>query len=69
MIVATLNLRLQSVKAMQRYLTEDLRIDFDVLRNLDEKIVYQCAKVGKKKMELNLLAKLLKNIQYAQHNI
>jgi len=55
MIVATPNLRLQSVKAMQNYLTEDLRIDFDVLKTLDKEIVKQCIEVGKKKGELNLL--------------
>jgi len=55
MIVATPNLRLQSVKAMQSYLTEDLRIDFDVLKTLDKDIVNQCIDNGKKKGELRLL--------------
>ncbi|MDR2147080.1 MAG: hypothetical protein LBE91_11535, partial [Tannerella sp.] len=55
MIVSTPNLRLQSIKAMQKYLTEDLRIDFEVLKTLDKNIVNQCIKVGKKKGELKLL--------------
>jgi len=58
MIVATPNLRLQSVKAMQNYLTEDLRIDSDVLKTLDKSIVEQCVEVGKKKGELIQLKRL-----------
>ena len=61
MIVATPNLRLQSVKAMQNYLIEDLRIDFEVLETLDKEIVRQCVEVGKKKGELNLLLKFIDN--------
>jgi hypothetical protein len=61
MIVATPNLRLQSVKAMQNYLTEDLRIDFEDLKTLDKDIVKQCVEVGRKKGELELLLKLLLN--------
>jgi len=59
MIVATPNLRLQSVKAMQNYLTEDLRIDVEELRKLDRKIVRECVEVGKKKNELRLLLDVL----------
>jgi hypothetical protein len=59
MIVATPNLRLQSVKAMQNYLTENLRIDFEVLKMLDKDIVRQCVEVGKNKGELGELLKLL----------
>ena len=55
MVVATPNLRLQSVKAMQSYLTEDLRIDADALKTLDKSIVNQCIELGKKKNELRLL--------------
>jgi hypothetical protein len=59
MIVATPNLRLQSVKAMQNYLTEDLRIDFADLMELDKNIVSQCIETGKKKAELRWILKLL----------
>ena len=59
MIVATPNLRLQSVKAIQNYLTEDLRIDFDVLKSLDKNIIAQCVEVGKKKVELTQLLKFI----------
>ena len=61
MIIATPNLRLQSVKAMQNYLEEDLRIDFDVVKEFDKNIVIQCIEVGKKKIELLNLLK-----EYAQ---
>ena len=61
MMVATPNLRLQSVKAMRNYLTKDLRIDFDTLNTLDEDIVNQCIEAGKKRMELKLLLKFIKN--------
>ena len=64
MIVATPNLRLQSVKAMQNYLIEDLRIDFDVLKTFDKDIVRQCIEVGKKKAELELLLKLLSEFNF-----
>ena len=59
MIVATPNLRLQSVKAMQSYLMDDLRVDFDVLKKLDKNIVRECVEVGKKKNELKFLLNFL----------
>jgi predicted transcriptional regulator of viral defense system len=55
LIVATPNLRLQSVKAMQTYLEEDLRIDFSILQNIDTEIIRQCIETGKKKGELTIL--------------
>lgn len=61
MIVVTPNLRLQSVKAMQNYLTENLRIDFDVIMELDKNVVSQCIEAGKKKTELRYLESLLNN--------
>ena len=59
MIVCTPNLRLQSVKAMQNYLEEDLRIDFSVFQNIDLEIVKQCIEFGKKKNELKLFLNFL----------
>jgi predicted transcriptional regulator of viral defense system len=58
MIVATPNLRLQSAKAMQNYLKEDLRVDVEALKTLDRDIVRQCVEAGKKKAELRLLLKI-----------
>ena len=59
MIVTTPNLRLQSVRAMQSYLTENLRIDFDAFKTLDKDLARQCIETGKKKTELELLLKIL----------
>jgi len=59
MIVVTPNLRLQSVKAMENYLIEDLRMDFDVLRTLNTDIVKRCMEVGKKKTALRFLLRFL----------
>lgn len=59
MIVQTAGLRLQSAKAMQLYLEEDLRIDLSVIDNYNVEIVKECIAIGKKKRELTLLYKLL----------
>jgi hypothetical protein len=59
MIATTRNLRLQSVKAMQTYLEDDLRIDFSVLETYNTDIVRQCIDTGKKKTELTQLLKFL----------
>ena len=61
MIAATPYLRLQSVRAMQDYLTEDLRIDFELAKKMDKTIVCQCIETGKKKTELKQLLKFLEN--------
>jgi uncharacterized protein YifN (PemK superfamily) len=59
MIVTTSNLRLQSVRAMQTYLLEDLRIDPSNLQNTDTEMIEKCVETGKKKGELRLLLRLL----------
>ncbi|MDP3642904.1 MAG: hypothetical protein Q8S54_06895, partial [Bacteroidota bacterium] len=59
MIMATSGLRLQSVKAMQIYLEEDLRIDFSSNAAFDSQIIRQCMDAGRKKTELTQLYKLL----------
>ena len=60
LILTTPNLRLQSVKAMQNYLIEDLRIDSDILKTLDRNIVRQCVEVGKKKNELKIIDEIIR---------
>jgi hypothetical protein len=60
MIVSTARLRLQSVKALQQYLEEDLRIDFSGIDKFDADIVKQCIDTGVKKTELTQLYKFLK---------
>lgn len=59
MIIATPALRLQSVKAMQIYLEENLRIDFSAIETYDTEIIRQCMATGRKKIELTQLCKLL----------
>lgn len=59
MIVETKGLKLQSIKAMQNYLEEDLRIDLSIIEHYDIDIIKQCMEVGRKKRELTLLYKLL----------
>ena len=61
MIVATPNLRLQSVKAIRFFLEEDLRIDFTELQNIDTEIIRQCIEAGRKKSELKWLLNFVDN--------
>jgi uncharacterized protein YifN (PemK superfamily) len=58
LIVTTARLRLQSVKAIQIYLEEDLRLDFS-LNDFDTEIVRQCIDAGRNKIELRNLLKFL----------
>jgi predicted transcriptional regulator of viral defense system len=62
LILATPNLRIQSVKAMQAYLEDDLRIDFSVFQNIDLDIVRQCIEIGRKKGELRMLLKVFSEL-------
>ena len=59
MIVETKGLKLQSIKAIQNYLEEDLRVDLSIIEHYDFDIIYQCMELGSKKRELTLLYKLL----------
>jgi predicted transcriptional regulator of viral defense system len=65
LILATPNLRLQSVKAMQAYLEEDLRIDFAAVEKFDLDIIRQCIEAGRKKGELELLLSFRETIAIA----
>ena len=66
-ILATPNLRLQSVKAMQIYLEEDLRVDFSGIQNINTEIIKQCLEIGKKKMELKMLNEFFRKYHF-RHN-
>jgi hypothetical protein len=66
LILATPNLRLQSVKAMQAYLEEDLRIDFLAVQDVDLDIIRQCIEVGRKKGELSDLLKIFDNFDFCR---
>jgi predicted transcriptional regulator of viral defense system len=60
LIVASSRNRIQSVKAMQIYLEEDMRIDLSAIENFNLEIIRLCIASGKKKIELSQLYKLLK---------
>ena len=61
LILTTSKLRIQSEKAMLSYLSKDLRIDFssNPFQNLE--IIENCIDKGRKKRELIILHKVLKN--------
>jgi hypothetical protein len=61
LILQTNNLRLQSVKAMNEYLEENLRFEMSALTSFNINIVEECIKFGRKKTELSQLLKLLSN--------
>ena len=61
LILYTNHLRLQSVKAMNEYLEEDLRFETSALNSFRLDIVEECRKYGRKKTELTQLLKLLSN--------
>ncbi len=50
----------QSVKSLATYLEEDIRIDMDLLQELDTDIIAACAAVGSKTQTLNNLIKIIK---------
>ncbi|MCL2390681.1 MAG: hypothetical protein FWD54_03000 [Endomicrobia bacterium] len=61
MLISSRNLRLQSVKAMKRYLIEDLRIDMSAVDNWDADLVREIVKTGHKKTELTQFIKAIEN--------
>ncbi|MDR1199834.1 MAG: hypothetical protein LBK94_12630 [Prevotellaceae bacterium] len=61
LILATPSLRLQSMKAMNEYLEEDLRFEMSALTSFNVHIIEECIKYGRKKTELSQLLKLLSN--------
>ena len=60
-IIASKNLKIQSVKTMGEYLEEDLRFEMSALSSFDINIIRKCLEFGRKKTELTLLLKLLQN--------
>ena len=55
MILSTSGLRLQSKKAIDEYLREDIRINIYSAGTLNPEIIKDCTRFGYKKMEMNLL--------------
>lgn len=60
LIVYTPKLRLRSIKSLQTFLEDDIRLDMDEFYKMDKTIFEQCLYVSKKKNEINNLVKLLK---------
>jgi len=58
-IIASKNIKIQSIKAMKEYLEEDLRFDMSALTTFKVTIIKKCIEFGRKKMELTQLLKLL----------
>jgi hypothetical protein len=58
-IAFTSKLRPRFVKSMRTFLEFDLRLDMEAFYKMESSIFRQCAEVGKKKNDLNLLLKLL----------
>ena len=50
----------QSIKSMGVYLEEDMRLDMDILPELDSEIIEQCAQAGRKTQIFKNLIKLIK---------
>ena len=60
LIVSTKGLKIQSMKAMQIYLEEDLRMDISTVHNFNKEIIRQCSsESNKKKIELTQLLKVI----------
>lgn len=59
MIISTPHLYFYSIKAVETYLKEDLRLDMSAFAAMNKTIIEQCAATGKKKKSLEVLLKLL----------
>lgn len=64
LIIISKGLRIQSEKAMRRYLYEDLRFDSAALASMDTGIIGQASESGYKKKELKLLLQVIET-----HNV
>lgn len=60
LIINTPNLNLRFRKEILTYLEEDLRFDMDAFYGMDSRIFEQCAQVGKKKVTINNILKIIK---------
>ena len=60
LIVFTPKLRIRSIKSLQIYLEENLRLDMTEFYKMDVSIFEQCVKVSKKEEAINSIIKLLK---------
>lgn len=49
----------QSISALAAYLEEDMRLDMDIIMELDKEIILECAKAGRKSHILTNLVKMI----------
>ena len=50
----------QSIKSLTAYLEEDIRLDMDILTELDLSIIEQCSRIGRKSQIFQNLIKIIK---------
>ena len=50
----------QSIRSLAAYLEEDIRLDMDILTELDTDIIEQCSRVGRKSQVFKNLSKIIK---------
>ena len=60
-IITTAGLKIQSLKSMEQYIEQDLRLEIDSIKNWDLSIIEECIDLGKKKSELKFLHKYIVN--------
>lgn len=62
-IVFTKNLNINSLKSMQQFLFEDLRVDSHHFTSFDHSVIEKCIKSGHKKKELGFLIKAIRKFK------
>ncbi|HOG19210.1 MAG TPA: hypothetical protein PKW37_02040 [Salinivirgaceae bacterium] len=60
LILYTPKLQLRSIRSLQTFLDEDIRLDIDGFYKMEVSIFEECVKVGRKKTEIANIIKLLK---------
>jgi hypothetical protein len=50
----------QSIKSLATYLEDDLRLDMDILTELDTEVIEQCSRIGRKEQTFKNLIKIIK---------
>ena len=61
LIAYTPKLNPRFISSMREYLEEDLRLDMEQFYKMDVEVFRECAKVGKKSIEINNIIKLIEN--------
>ncbi|MCD4773450.1 MAG: hypothetical protein K8R41_08725 [Bacteroidales bacterium] len=61
LIITKSGIRFQSIKSIKEFLLDDIRFDFNVIKDWNLDIINECCKHGYKKVELQLLSKYIKH--------